>query len=97
MKTIWKYRIPVQDSIYEVLMPKNSELLHVGMTELMDKIWLWALVETDSPKEIRRFRIYGTGHELVVNAKTGYGTYDTFVGTAYSCGKPLVWHLFEVK
>lgn len=93
MRTIWKFPIPVTDGIFEVLMPKDAQLLHVGMTELMDEVWLWALVDTDTKKERHRFIIYGTGHAI-----TSLDGEDlSYVGTAYDSGKPLVWHLFEVK
>ena len=90
MKAIWKFPIPVTDDIFELLMPKNAELLHVGMTESMAEIWLWALVDPDADKEPRQFKIYGTGHPIRPN-------HGTYVGTAYESGKPLVWHLFEVN
>lgn len=93
MRTIWKFPIPVQDGIFELLMPKDAQLLHVGMTETMDEVWLWALVNTDASKVRRRFIIYGTGHAI-----TALGDEElSYVGTAYDSGKPLVWHLFEVK
>jgi len=78
MRTIWKFPIPVADDIFEVLMPKGAQLLHVGMDDSMTEVWLWALVETEVDKEIRRFRIYGTGHQIKPNVGTGYNTYDTY-------------------
>ena len=75
MRTVWKFPIPVQDEIFKLLMPKDAQLLHVGMNETMDEVWLWVLVETDRKKESRFFRIHGTGHELVNNAGTGYARF----------------------
>ncbi len=95
MKTVWKFPIPTQDGIIDILMPKNAEILHVA--DQYGQICLWALVDSDAEKVIRKFRIYGTGHPLVVNAHTGYNTYDTYVGTAMQLDGKLLWHIFEVK
>jgi hypothetical protein len=93
MRTVWKFPIPVQDGIFELLMPEDAQLLHVGMGDLLDEVWLWAQVETDAKKERRRFIIHGTNHAIVPLA----GETQDYVGTAYDYGQPLVWHLFEVK
>ena len=95
MRTVWKYALPVQDEIIEVEMPKGAEILHVDTQR--EQVCLWALVESEQEKEIRRFRIHGTGHPLANNAGTGYNTYDTYVGTSIHLDGMLVWHVFEVK
>jgi len=94
MKTVWKFPIPIQDEVIEVPMPKDAEIVYVACQK--EVVCLWALVETEAEKEVRKFRIYGTGHEIRPNVGTGYNTYDTYVGTAIQFGGDLIWHVFEV-
>lgn len=89
MRAIWKYAVMAQDEPYEILMPKGAKVLCVGMPRTMDAVWLWAYVDDANEKEPRLFKVYGTGHPI--NPEHEY------VGTAYTAGLPLVWHLFEVK
>ncbi len=85
MKTIWKFEIPVQDEISEVLMPKGAKIVHVGSQPDRRNIALWAQVDSEAKKVIRRFKVYGTGHPLMAG---------TYVGTVL-VGDMLVWHVFE--
>jgi len=93
MRTIWKFVIPTKDGISDISMPKDTEILCVANQG--EKVCLWAIVETEREKENRKFRIYGTGHEIRPNVGTPYNTYDTYIGTAIMMGG--VWHIFEVK
>lgn len=95
MKTVWKYILPVQDEVIELEMPQEAKILHVGTQQ--EQVCLWALVESEQEKEIRRFRIHGTGHPLANNAGTGYNTFDTYVGTTMMLDGRLVWHVFELS
>lgn len=49
---------------------------------------IWAIVDPDVLKVTRRFRIFGTGHELPGLDECCY------VGTTQD--GPFVWHLFEL-
>ena len=86
MLTIWKYPIPVQDNI-QVEMPKGARVLTVQMQ--MDVPYVWALVNPQAEKEIRTFRLVGTGHEIRHSDKL------TYIGTFQLEGGALVFHLFE--
>lgn len=85
--TIWKYPFQVTD-VVELLMPKGSVALAVQTQG--DIPCLWAMVDPDADREVRRFRIYGTGHALCEDART-----LTYVGTFQMHGGALVFHIFE--
>lgn len=85
MITVFKYRIEPGETILH--MPKGAGLLHFDFVP-KDRAWfVWALVDTRRPDEIRTLRMYGTGHEIQ--------TYGVYIGTAISL-QGFVAHLFEV-
>lgn len=84
MKTIWKFTFEIAGSI-GIKMPTGAEVLHIECQG--DEPCLWALVDPQHPKESRRFRIVGTGHDI----KSMVGL--TFVRTFQQ--PPFVWHVFE--
>ena len=93
MKTVHKYGIgEVSNSVQ---MPKGARILHVGGQG--DEVCIWASVDTERLKELRHFRIYGTGQEFPDDFeeddpyRAKYG--DRYIGTAF-CGR-FVWHVFE--
>lgn len=89
MKKIFKYTIPVGDSIV-VEMPEGSEIISVK--EQDNEIKAWAIVE-DSPDvdmESRKFRVFGTGHELPDDTSE-----LLFLGTVLLFDGKLVFHVFE--
>lgn len=91
MKTVHKFRIPVQD-IVEVVMPRGAELLRYGAGGSQPGLWLWALVDLSEDSVVRRFFVFGTGHAIYEDDGN-----LSFVGTAVDPAAPhLVWHLFEV-
>ena len=61
MKKIYKYQLRLEDR-QKISMPKKAELLHVAEQE--DRVWVWALVETDNPIVEREVRVLTTGHPL---------------------------------
>jgi len=84
MITIYKYPIEVVD-YQNVEMPIGAEILSAQAQK--DILCLWAKVNQGvEGKSLRRFRIYGTGHEVQVDGK--------FIDTVQM--GPLVWHVFEV-
>jgi len=88
METVWKYQIPITD-YFEISMPKRSKILSIGMQE--NSPVMWVLVDTESEKENKSFRLAGTGHPLDIDEDTHCG----FIGTLqYQLG--LVFHLFEI-
>ena len=88
MKTIWKYEFEVSDMI-RLEIPGGGEILKFQLQN--GKLCMWILVETEKPKKLRIFVIYGTGQTITVNINTEYQYIDTVL---QSDGK-LVWHLFE--
>jgi hypothetical protein len=82
MKTVWKY--PLEPDA-QVEMPKGAMILDV-QTQAGTPT-LWALVDPKAAKEIRRFRTYGTGHDVPDNP-------GKFIGTVQIDW--LVFHVFEV-
>ena len=66
-------------------MPEGAALL--AIYEQHGTLCLWALVEPDAAQEIRRIQIVGTG--LIYE---GGGDY---IGTAFTQGGSLVWHVFD--
>jgi hypothetical protein len=85
MKSVWKFHL---HPAYPTYMPIGAKPLSVHAQN--DDLYLWALVDTDSPVEGRKFVIVGTGHE--VNEHAG-----DFIGTAHLSGGSLVLHVFEAK
>lgn len=86
MKTIWKYILEMRDDL-AVEMPVGAELLAVQLQG--GAPCLWALVDPSLHKEVRYFRLAGTGHRISADEKLKY------VGTFQMHGGTLVFHLFE--
>lgn len=85
MKRLYKYDIAVSD-VCEVAMPVGAEIL--SLQSQRDAICLWAIVDPDAPKQVCRFRVYGTGHPLPDEP-------GVFIGTVQLHGGSLVFHVFE--
>jgi hypothetical protein len=83
--TIWKYPFAVHD-VVEIEMPIRAKVLTVQVQAQVP--CLWALVHESHDVEVRRFRIYGTGHPI--NHLIG-----SYVGTFQLVGGGLVFHVFE--
>jgi hypothetical protein len=89
VREIWKFPLELSDEV-EVSMPIDAKVLSVSNQR--PRIMLWALVDPSAEKEIRKFRIYGTGHQFksaenlkfVGTVQDPHGTFE------------LVWHVFEV-
>ena len=69
-----------------VSMQKGARVLSVGVQH--GQIQVWALVNPEAPKELRRFRIAGTGHPLEEELER-----LRFIGTVQM--GDFVWHIFE--
>lgn len=86
MKAIWKYRIPLV-SESKVSMQKDARIIHVNIQE--ESLTIWAIVETESIREFRTFRVFGTGEEL----DEKYLPSLIYIGTVHIKG--YVFHIFE--
>ena len=88
MKTVYRYEI--NQAINDVNLPIGAKVLSVGVANNI--ISLWALVDTESGTEKRKFLVFGTGSDM---SKTE--TYNlTFVGTIRK-SNTYAFHIFEVK
>ena len=85
-RTIYKYPITVGGS--SISMPGGAEILSVQIQGAAPQ--LWALVRPGEPEEVRRFRVYGTGHDIPVGDVK-------YIGTFQMKGGALVFHLFEER
>ena len=89
---IFKYAAPLSeiDDFVEVEMPTEAKI--VSVINQRETLAIYAQVfDYDSTKQVRRFRVAGTGHpidDLGVNAR--------FLGTVSFRGGGLVFHVWEV-
>lgn len=88
MITVYKYRIEVGGETL-LRLPQGAGLLHFSYVPKDDAWFLWALVDTRRPTEIRTLRLYGTGFEI--------DQFCMYVGTGMTPSGNFVLHLFEVK
>lgn len=88
MKTVWKYTLKIDD-YDEFEMPVGSKILSVG--EQDNKLVMWVEVNDDirCKKEVRKFRLAGTGH--IINE-----IYTHFIGSVLMMNGVFVVHVFEI-
>lgn len=86
---IWKFELPVDTNV-EIEMPFGSKVIHVGSQENAS-VCLWAIVDPNAGKAIRKFRVYGTGYDM---QKTD-GPHN-YIGTTQD-SDGLVWHVFGMN
>ena len=87
MKQVWKYQLQITDN-QELKIPNNSDILSFDIQNGIPCIWV--LVTPIYRKVVRRFSLYGTGHDI----KYGDGKDRVFIGTIQT--GPSVFHLFEI-
>jgi hypothetical protein len=86
MKTIHKYPLdPTHDDKISVMMPRVAKIVRVGSQQA--KFFLWAIVDTTSPLEERRYRLIHTGQPI----PSGYDHVASFIRNS----DESTWHLFE--
>ena len=81
MKTIWKFTLA---PIGAVEIPVGAKLLDVQVQNNL--VVLWALVDPEAPKEVRRLRINGTGWDITESL-------GEYIATFQKDG--LVFHVFD--
>jgi hypothetical protein len=84
--TVWKFPLSAADD-QQFGMPAGARPIHVGL-DGGDTACLWAVVDPEQPREIRHFRLAGTGHPLPDDPGTHLGSF--VLG-------PLVFHLFDLE
>lgn len=86
MKKIFKYPIEINDEV-SIGLPEGAEILSFQLQGGCPN--LWVLVDENADVELRRFRVYGTGHRVENGDKLNY------IGTIVGHMGQFVWHLFE--
>ena len=84
--SIWKFELPVTDS-FALEMPKGAVILTIQCQN--NTPMFWSKVNPKAPKELRYFRIIGTGHPFSSDENLKY------VGTCQMNEGALIWHVFE--
>lgn len=85
---VYKYEIPISDTIVEVELPEHHEYCDIQAQG--DRIFIWCMVDINAPLITKRFKVFGTGHPID-NAEDYY-----FIKTVQLNMSPLVFHVFEV-
>lgn len=86
MARIFKYEIPHTEKKYNLVLPVNSVLIHLGSQN--GKICIWAEIDPDETEEtIIPLEIIGTGWGFESEGKYHLGTVQ--MGN-------FVWHIYEV-
>ncbi len=86
--TIYKYDIPIETDKFYIRMPRDGELLHVGVQRGIPR--LWVRVTPSNPIVRRLFELVGTGHPAPdQNDQSG-----KYMGTLILFNGDLVLHLF---
>ena len=62
MKRVYKYQLPILENV-ELELPVGAEVVRID--DLDGMIWLWAVVDTEAPTEIREFFLYKTGGDMI--------------------------------
>lgn len=88
MKTIWKFVLDPHNLKLE--MPLEAKILAVK--EQRNQICLWVQVDTDAPKSMRYFSVFGTGHDLKFD---GLALNQRYIGTVMFHEGDLVFHVYE--
>lgn len=90
MLTIFKYPVPIEDH-FTLELPKDAKILTVQTQRSAPH--LWAMVDSETEKEVRYFRLSGTGHPMGED----YLRIINYIGTFQIENGVLVFHLFEIK
>lgn len=88
MKTIWKYELEIKD---EHILEIPSPAIPLGFQVQYGKPVLWCLVDPEKGMVKKRFRMAGTGHEILFTLEE-----LNYIGTIQLLGGNLIYHLFEI-
>lgn len=89
MRAVWKFPVPLKAGDRDIAIPTGAKFLTFAILDCGPAAWFE--VDPDAGLEVRRFRIFGTGHEI--------GEEYDYLGTGLQPGKELtyVWHLYELS
>ncbi|MBM7334927.1 MAG: hypothetical protein ABGX87_13920 [Alcanivorax sp.] len=92
MKTIHKHRLEIGTEVQEIRLPEEGEVLRVDYIQQERLIYMWVEVDADTvidtPKEVRRFKVFTTGSGIPDNA--------VYLGTTLDALKPEAFHVYEL-
>lgn len=98
MKTIWKFAIGFDEQT-GVMMPRGAEILKIdasdydrnGRHEELPSAYVWAIVDPEAPKALRKIDVRGTGYEL----SCSLGKHN-YIGSVQILSGRLVYHFFDM-
>lgn len=92
MKTIHKHRLETQPDVQELPLPEDGKVLRVDYIQQEREISMWVEVDAntviDTPREVRRFKVFSTGSGIPDNAR--------YIGTTLDNLKPEAYHVYEL-
>ena len=92
MKTIHKHRLEIGTEVQEIRLPEEGNVLRVDYIQQERLIYMWVEVDADTvidtPKEVRRFKVFTTGNGIPDNA--------VYIGTTLDALKPEAFHVYEL-
>lgn len=92
MLKVYKFDIDYQKSPSTILsLPEGAEVLCVQAQGEVE-IKLWALLDPSLKMELRKFIIYGTGHEINIPPEK-----LEYIGSVQTHAGAFIWHVFEIK
>jgi hypothetical protein len=86
MRTIYRYKVPVDDLVHEHKLTGRLLSVANGPGEPRD-VEFWAEHDDTLPEYAFKFLVVGTGHPVPEGG--------TYVGTAPRTREGLVWHLYS--
>ncbi|EKF73954.1 hypothetical protein A11A3_11372 [Alcanivorax hongdengensis A-11-3] len=93
MKTIHKHRLNTASEVQEIRLPEEGKVLRVDYILQDASICMWVEVDADTvidtPKEVRRFKVFATGSGIPDNAR--------YIGTTIDHMKAAAYHVYELK
>jgi len=90
MLTIYKYPIPIKDH-FTLELPKDAKILTIQTQRGAPQ--LWAMVDSETEKETRYFKLGRTGYPL----GDDYLRIINYIGTFQIENGILAFHIFEIK
>lgn len=68
-RVIFKYQMPVLER-FDMTLPAGAEIIR--MEDQGGMFWMWAVVNTDAPDEVRKFHAFKTGAKMPDNVPLVY-------------------------
>ena len=92
MKTIHKHRLELLTEVQEIRLPEAGKVLRVDYVQQERLVYMWVEVDADTvidtPREVRRFKVFSTGTGIPDNAH--------YIGTTLDQLKPEAYHVYEL-